>query len=586
MDNLNFLETYVPDYADLTQQDLYTTRERLVNYLRIKFAEVDVVPNTVVGDLIVTPQTYILTALETGLEHLLSDLNLANLAENKIYNCEVAKMWVQNFVSNAQLNLRASGVVRLLFSTNKARVLPRSTQFLFNDQDIFTIYLPDAGDFTINKVGAYTPIGAAGATLIDTGSDTYYCDVPVVGETGPLMDIITDITSSGESTYNSTTGRLIESGTACKLNIKIDGLESAVALIDFDNGYRSFSISDIAQYAQKTMYAASLNTRTGAIRFTELLCPFTESVYAICSGDKEMLRTYHNNYGVSEGSMDLYVRSKNYEFTETQNIKLYLNSDKTYFEGDWDYIGQPYHLEAITHTATANVLNIPNVIITSTNDINLGALAAYSVYEKLHIAVPAILDETGNLVYPVFIDEAGRKYTEFTIKYQTDPSFKAISDTVNSPDNKAVNTNILVRGFIPIIIDKFEVSYVRDPGVVPLLTEALDQIKAYIGSLGAPDTFSEAEIARIMQEAGVKYTKGINVSARVQWSIANKIMNYTGEIVDVPTMPSIISSEGLRIQYPAPSVQLTSDDMFACSVRNIRYYLMEDSVTFNEVKDI
>ena len=586
MDNLNFLESYVPDYADLTQQDLYTTRERLVNYLRVKFADIDVVPNTVIGDLIVTPQTYILTALETGLDHLLSDLNLANLAENKIYNCEVAKMWVQNFVSNAQLNLRASGVVRLMFSTNKARVLPRSTQFIFNDQDIFTIYLPDAGDFIINKVGAYTPVGEAGATLVDTGSSAYYCDVPVVGETGPLMDIITDVTSAGETTYNSTIGRLIESGAVCKLNVKIDGLESAVALINFDNGYQSFSISDIAQYAQKTMYAASLNTRTGAIRFTELLCPFTESVYAICSGDKEMLRTYHNNYGVSEGSMDLYVRSKNYEFTETQNIKLYLNSDKTYFEGDWNYIGQPYHLESIKHTATANVLNIPNVIITSTNDVNLGALAAYSVYEKLHIAVPAILDEDGNLVYPVFIDDAGRKYAEFTVKYQTDPSFKAISDTINSPDNKAVNTNILVRGFIPIIIDKFEVSYVRDPGVVPLLTEALDQIKAYIGSLGAPDTFSEAEIARIMQEAGVKYTKGINVSARVQWSIANKIMNYAGDIVDVPTSPSIISSEGLRIQYPTPSVQLTSDDMFACSVRNIRYYLMEDSVTFNEVKDI
>lgn len=586
MAELNFIETYVPDYAELDQETLYSTRERLVNFMRIKFADIDLVPNTVVGDLIVTPQTYTAAALEVGLTRLLSDLNLANLAEDKIYDCNTARTWISNFISTDQLNLKPSGVVRLTFSKNKTQVLNRSTQFTFNDRDKFTMYLPNLGDFTIYKVGASVPADTNGAVLIDTGSETYYCDIPVVGETGALVNILTDVTSTGEVVYHDEVAREIDAGSTCTLTSTLDSLETAAALIDFDPGYKSFTIPKMAQYTRQAMYAASLNTRTGAIRFTELLCPFTESVYAVCSGDKEMLRTYHNPYGVSTGCMDLYVRSKGYEFTEEQTVHLVLNAERTYFEGDWSYVGQPYHIESITHTAVADVLNIPNVIITSTNNMGLGALAAYTEYENLHIAIPALTDENGDFIYPTNVDSNGQVYAEFTITYQTDPAYRAIAQTINQADNRAVNTSVLVRGFIPIIIDKFEIVYVREPGVLPTLEATLDQIKHYIGQLGAPDVFSEAEIARIMRDAGVKYTKGINVEARVQWSVANKIVNYAGDIVDVPQTPSIISSEGLRIQYPAPAVQLTANDMFACSTRNVRYYLMENSVTFKEVKDI
>lgn len=586
MADINFIETYVPDYAELGQTDLYATRERLVNFMRVKFADIDLTPNTVVGDLIVTPQTYTVTALETGLERLLSDLNLANLAEDKIYDCATAKTWISNFINTEQLNLKPSGVIRLTFSKNKSMALDRSTQFTFNDTDIFTMYLPNLGNFVIYRVGEPVPAGINGATLIDTGSGLYYCDVPVIGETGALADVMTDVTSTGEVTYHNEAAREVTAGTTCSINIVLENLESAAALADFDPGYKSFTIPKLAQYTRNSMYAASLNTRTGAMRFTELLCPFTESVYAICSGDKEMLRTYHNAYGVSTGAMDLYVRSKGYEFTEEQTVRLYLTADRQSFAGSWNYSGQPYHIESITNTATPDVLNIPNVTITSTNTMGLGALAAYTAYEQLEISVPAVTEANGDFVYATNVDNSGRVYAEFVVRYQTDPTYRAIAQTIENPDNRAVNTSVLVRGFIPIIIDKFEVVYVREPGVVPVLPEALNKIKAYMGGLGAPYVFSEAEIARIMDEAGVKYTKGINVKARVQWSVANKIMNYDGAIVDVPAYPSIISSEGLRIQYPAPAVQLTADDMFACSVRNVRYYLMENSVTFKEVKDI
>jgi hypothetical protein len=87
-----------------------------------------------------------------------------------------------------------------------------------------------------------------------------------------------------------------------------------------------------------------------------------------------------------------------------------------------------------------------------------------------------------------------------------------------------------------------------------------------------------------MGEAGAKYVARINVQARVQWSVGNKIMDYTGNIVDVPSDPEIVSSSGLRVNYPARD--LTADDMYACSVRNIRYYLQEGALPFKEIREI
>jgi hypothetical protein len=267
-------------------------------------------------------------------------------------------------------------------------------------------------------------------------------------------------------------------------------------------------------------------------------------------------------------------------------VRLVLNADETAFEGEWDYVGQPYHIESITHASTPTVANIPNITITSENSKGLGALAAYTVHERLYLRVPNITAANGDSIYNPQPDTNGDMSTTFTVTYQTDPMFRAVQQALTNSDNVAINTDVLVKGFTPVIIRSFEVEYVRDAGVVPTLTEARDQIKAYLGGLGYPDAYSDAVIAKIMGEAGVKYVKNINVTASVQWSVANKISDYSGAITDVPTTPVILSSSGLRIYYPGESVSLTATDMYACSPRTIRYYLMEGAVTFKEVKDI
>jgi hypothetical protein len=66
--------------------------------------------------------------------------------------------------------------------------------------------------------------------------------------------------------------------------------------------------------------------------------------------------------------------------------------------------------------------------------------------------------------------------------------------------------------------------------------------------------------------------------------VADKVSNFTGDIVDVPASPDILSSAALRVSYP--NRELNAADMYACSVRNVRYYALEGAVSFKEVKEM
>lgn len=560
---IDFIQSYMPEAAELSQEDLYSTRERLEAYCLAAAPDVETNPNTVIGDLIITPQTYVITAIEQGMERLLSDLQLTNVADGIIYNCDFVSKWLQNFAVDTTFQLKPSGIIRLIFTENQQYELDRHTTFT-TGTSIFTCYLPNVGPFLIYPVGSQLPSGVNGTVLIATGDGKFFADIPVIGET--------EVTTLG-------------AGTGLTMEPMPEECESVTAHTTFDTGTETISLQDLAKRARTTMHSASLNTRNGAINYLKAVCPLVECVYAIHNGDREMLRDKHNAYGVSLGVLDLYTRSKGYNFTEQQVLTMYLNEEGTAYECDWHYVGQPYHVESLTHNELPQVESIDH-IITSTNGKGLGVLAAYSIHEKLHIAVPEAVDAAGDSVFNPTIDENGKLYTTFTITYQTDPLFPTIAHTVENKDNLPINTDVLVRGFIPIIFEKFEVMYVRTPGVLPDLETAFTKIKEYMGNLGAPYVYSDAEIAHIMQEAGAKYMKGVNVLAYVQWTVAQKVEDYAGNIVPVPNGPAITKSSGLRIMYPAEGTEQKPDDMYACSVRNIRYWFMEGSLTFKEVRDI
>lgn len=573
MADIDFINDYVPATEELTVEEVQDVRDRLVQYSSEAFPDLVSAPGTVLGDLIVTPQSYTIAALEHGLDRIMSDLCLENVANGVVYNCDFVSSYLKNFCIDQSEYYPSSGIVRLTFSEDKQYNLDRSTQFKIDDQ-IFTIYLPNNGPFVCYSSQQLIPEGTNGSRLKYASNGRWFCDIPVIGNVGE-----TNIPASSDvsiSTY-------------------IPELLAAVTLVAFSDGVQTNTVEALAKKAQTTMYSATLNTRNGAVQYVKSTCPFVESVFAVKNGDRELLRDWRNPYGMSQGCLDLYARSNSYEFTEQQVLKLVLNSTPdengdTWFEGYWSYVGQPYHLESITHQ-DVDLIQLPHKILSS-NDKNLGATAAYTQNEKLYVKVKNIL-QNGDSIYTTFIEE-GEIYAYFTITYQTDPMLPAISQTLENEDYAPINSSILVRGFIPVIIEDFQVVYVKKPGVVPNLEKAENDIKIYLSKVGAPHSYTDAEISRIMDEAGVAYTKNVKVQARVQWSVADMVLSY-GNTVDisnpgdesimepVPSSPVIRDSDGLRITYPNKGVPITADMMYSCSPRNIRYFLLENAIKFKEV---
>lgn len=564
----DFISTYVPAFVELTQEEVADCRDRLATYFRTMFSDIDTSPNTVIGDLVVTPQAFQVAALEKGMDRFLSDLNLGNVAKNNIYNCDFVNEYLKNFAVSDAYRLRSSGVVRLVFSKDMEYELDRGTQFKINDS-IFSIYLPNDGKYYIHPVGTELEEGKNGTVLVDSGSDSYFADIPVVSNIEPENDIT--------------------AGVEVAINVVLENLGAANTLVDFNKGSSTNSTAELAERARSTIYSASLNTRNGAIRYIEANCPFVESTYAIRNGDMEMLRGF-NNLGVAEGCMDVYARSKSYAFEEEQVVRLTYSPDKDEFEGEFLYTGQPYYIDSITQPQSDGSVAYNNIehTITAVNTRGLGARGSYTEYEKLYITIPN-QKINGTSVFNIRTTPEGEQYSLFTVNYHTDPLLRDIAATLYNTDYAPVNVNILARGFIPVIIKKFNVRYVRKSGVVPDLETAEKEIRSYIDGLGAPNAYADSEIARIMGEAGVKYMSGIDVYATVQWSIGDYItpLGSTNKADAIPTKKNtvITTSQGLRVKYPG-SGSVASDSMYACSIRNTRYYMLDTAVSFTEVKEM
>lgn len=560
---LDFIATYVPALVELTGSSVEDTRNNVATYYASILPELDTSPNTVSGDLLVTPTAFMLAAFEEGMFRFMSDLDLANVASGTIYNCAFVEKYLDNFGARTWKPYQSSGVVRMVFAANKDYLLDRGTEFQLNKQ-IFNIYLPYMGPFSIYRVGTSIPAGTNGAVLHDTGSGVYFADVPLLG-TGPVSGI--------------------EAGTPSTISVNIPELGAISALYTFDSGSEEPTFEELARRTQETIYAASMSSRNGAIRYVRTSCPFVESVYATVSGDPEMIRPFYAApYFQTSGFMDLFVRSSSYAFVETQQVKLYLNSAAQEFQGSFPFTGTPYYLESVTQAGYPEALTLEHTITEIPKD-GTDVPGAYGPYNSMSIAVKNVLDAAGNSKFTVLTDDAGA-YSIFTVRYRTDPMLRSIADTIQNPDDMAVNLNVYVRGFTPVIIKTFNVRYVKKQGVVPLLTEAKTRIANYLETLGAPSMYSDAVVAGIMAEAGISYVSSIEVDATVQWAFADKIVNMQGTVVDVMAGPQITSSAGLRVYYPPQGTSLAPGDMYACSPRTVRYYLLEGAVQTTEIREM
>jgi len=516
--NIDLVSTYFPKADELTSDQLLSARTRAETVLREVYPTIDVRPGSPLGDVVLSPFAMLIAMLEVGVQRFTSDLDLENVAAGTIYNCDFVERFIKNFAVFPQLSLKSTGVVRMVFNTDQEYEVDRRTQFV-SGTSVFTIRLPHVdhgsthpGILKILPVGFLPAPNENELALSDLGDGTYGVEIAV------------------EGTMDDT----VIAATEFAVNIVIPELVTAYAVVNFDSGNPGSSLKVLAEKTRQTFPAASLTSKTCSRSFMLKEFPDLLGASALITGDSLMLRSTVNAFGVIPGRVDLYARSKQYDTVYVQTIKAKYNPDLDKYVTKLDLIGNPYYIASITAADfedTTVTITLANglTIYSKSNDFDKAPLltCAGTSYEDLWVAFDMPRYTSGlNTGKPrlATYTESSEQYTNFTIRYYTDPLFKYIEQRVSADDVRPAGVDILVRPFVPILINQFNIDYSKQTGVNVLVTNAQSEIYSYLRQLTYPKTYSNAKISDSMFYAGADDVTQIAVDGVVMWSAANKVL--------------------------------------------------------------
>jgi len=573
----DILDIYFPEIGEIDKSRVLDTRARVVAYLARGWPDVDMSPGSVFGDTYIDPAAYLFAALETAMGRYMSDLDLENVAQGIIYNCDFVEKYLGNFVDSHNQYLKASGVVRLVFNTDKAYTLDRGIRFRTSETDItnnFSIRLPFPGDCEILPTDGAVVVGENSQTLKKVGANTFVVDVPVVGDmNSPLL-----------------------SGALLATNQLVQELVSVTALYDFFDASEALSLRVLAQRSRQTYYSKGLTSRGNAASLIRKEFPGVTGVSPVLSGDDIMLRTAANLFGVFDGGVDLYVKSQGFTFKETAVIKLIYSPydasapgvDES-FKGILELPEIPYVVDSVKWVGDTNVA-LSYDFIMSSSDISRAPMlsAAYSMLDKTYINVQMPTDIDGDVI-TTQVDGDGKEYAEFEITYRADPLLKGIAAFVQGPDVAPVGVDVLVKGFVPIVISNMTVVYRKDAGRSFNRRKAREEILEYLRTLAYPDTITLSKLADSMFYAGAADVKDVLITAEIRWSLGTRVSSVavTGtDLIEQDTVvvppQAITTLSGLKATQIDPDLGFATESFKAGSVRNFCYVIDPENINFSE----
>jgi hypothetical protein len=566
------LTSYAPALADIPESRIQDVRSRLELYIKAGWPDLDTRPNSVYGDLILTPMATQVAAQEIAAERFVSDFDLQQVASGVIYNCDVVRAYLQNFAAVERDNLKASGVVRLTFSADEAVSVDRGTAFLFGTDSVFALRLAGSGSLNVLPTGS-TRSNVNDVVLSQLDATTYAVDVAVIG----VMP--TDVTAGDTASVNNLPTNLL----------------AATAIGTFHNGEPESSLPVLAQRTRETFYSSSLTTRGGASSFIRKEFPGVSGVSAAISGDLEMMRDTTNALGFRDGRLDVNIRSSQGLLTATQVVKLVYDSDEEQFFGILGLAQIPVKIDSITAEAAPGIALTKTILSRSTDAVRAPlATAAYSELEQLWLIVDMPVD--GNTLPLIPLNTDGESYwAYFTVTYRFDPSLLSVATVLNSSEVRPVGVDVLAKAFLPIIFSSLDVEYIKPAGKQVNQAQAREEILKYLQNLSYPNIYVDAAISDSMLYAGASGVKSITCTATAQWSVADAFLPTDATLPALgggiaaalaaaitPPVLTINATTDLIPSYTDPNIGDVGATYVAAGKRNIGYILDTAQLTFSE----
>ena len=332
------LTEYLESNLEPSTEKFLNVKTRVKSLLSQREPDMDVSDNSVVGDLILNRFCKVLAIAEEAQACLLSDVQISNILNGNICDCDFAEAFIKSLGFANILNANTTGVVRITFNATKLN--PASTYSIdagsslaFNDAYMFRFYAPKKGSINIkfpqadksfyeysgpNTDFAYNIFYAGILEVIANDSSAtdkdrwipslYFIDLPVYGPSN----------ASIEAGSNPTTDISDPQGYISSIELLND-------IVPFET---PTSIVQLAKLAQKLYPSSNFSTKGGVVsyltkEFPNINC-FTPLTQNDDTGRQHIIL---DNY--KQSVLDIYTKTGNPNnlITVTQNIPAaYMNN--------------------------------------------------------------------------------------------------------------------------------------------------------------------------------------------------------------------------------------------------------------------
>ena len=481
---------YLPAWAEGTPEAARAARERLSELLRVARPDLDTRPNSVFGDLWLNEAGTLMAALDMAIARYKSVLDLENVANGIIWDCDFVAAFLSNFAVPAG-GFLSRGVLRFNVTGDAPEDIPRGIILSPDTGGEFRPVLSHEGDISV------------GATFVPDANRVRLVEEPD-GSKWFLMNVEGD-----DLTVPVIAGVSFTSSHA------LDGLVSIAAEADFTSGSPELRLKDLAVIARDTAKAATMATKGGVRAFARQAFPFLGGCSPVCVGDGDYTRAH-------ERGADIHIRSdRTLELDLT--VRLTLDDDDQVFYGKPGFPLPPFLIRSVVAEGATDVNLEPVFHVKTTDDTKVvGALAGYTPWQELYLTVPMPVDE-GDPLVPTIVD-GGLEKADFTIRFLADPEFLAMAAHLTAPENVPVAVDVLPRNFLTVVFSSLVVRYRRRPGTTVDTVKARAEILDYVAKLAYPEVFTESRLADSLFYAGASAVTGVVLSARLMYAPAENVL--------------------------------------------------------------
>jgi hypothetical protein len=574
--SIDLVGTYFPELAEIPQDKLTAVRARLVTWMSRQFPDEDLRPNTVLGDAIITRTAYLLAALETGMDRFASDTDPEQVAQGKVFNCDFVKAFYRNFGSDLLLDDRTVTTVRLVFNSAEEHVIPGDLELQFGDITLH-VMPTQPGNLYLRPPGAVS--GSPNEiALIPIAVDQFAADIPV---------------------WLRATSQ-INTGTVLSLDRAVTGLISATTVVEIPQQTTTLQITRVAEATSRTSYAPGVGLRGQLRRLVAMQNGNATLCSPVMSGDDELLRDRYNAFGMPGGAVDVHVSNTANRVEETLVVWCQRHATGDLLVGRLSCAHPPVLLRAVTATnAPQLATNFADqsgfsILTRAIDPLRLpGVTGSYGTDQNYWIVLPVPRTSTGTSLIPL----EARNSTQgayLTVRVLTDSTVSLVQNTLRSSDVAVPGLTLQVRRHIPLIISRLKLRYRKQVGRVFNRTQAITELLAYFGSVGHPDTFTEAKVADILFYAGARAMIGYELESRLPLAFGTHLLTDKDVDPEVTAQAAVsgalllpsIRPESLNVLntvYVDPDRALPDSHYGACGPRNLSVLLETSAIVFEEV---